>query len=201
MSKPHQPQSTTNRPAQIDPVLAREEAESDEPPILEQSGVFDILSNDRRLLVVQFLSEYADEDHTLGSVVDYVTAVEHNKEIAAVKPDERHRVYTSIRQFHIPILEDECIITLDETTDIIHPGSRFGEVEEFLDSCPNNETDTSSPERLVSAIFALGIASFGLSLVAMADAGSPSPVSYGSVSFAGLAVVTALSGYAVIDSS
>jgi len=71
------------------------------PEMLSLNERFEILKNERRRIVLQYLKE-VDETVQLNDLADQVTAIENDTTVDAITSDERKRVYVGLYQFHLP---------------------------------------------------------------------------------------------------
>jgi len=71
------------------------------PDTLSLDERFEILKNERRRIVLQYLKE-VDETVQLNDLADQVTAIENDTTVDAITSDERKRVYVGLYQFHLP---------------------------------------------------------------------------------------------------
>lgn len=74
--------------------------------------IFDVLKNERRRLVLQYLWEQGSPAQ-LGPLADYITAVENGKDVADITSSERKRVYVGLYQCHLPRMHSAKIIDFD----------------------------------------------------------------------------------------
>jgi hypothetical protein len=68
------------------------------------SEYFDILSNERRRLAIQILTELGEV--SVSELSEEIASAEYGKDPEMLTSDERKRVYTSMNQVHIPKLEN-----------------------------------------------------------------------------------------------
>ncbi len=79
---------------------------------LTQAELFDIFSNARRRQTVQFLNQRGGSCE-LASLVEQVAAWENDADPDEVTRTQRRRVYISLYQTHLPMLEDHGIVDWD----------------------------------------------------------------------------------------
>lgn len=72
---------------------------------LDESVIFEIISNDRRRYTLQVLHR-ADREMYLRELAERVAAIEHGKPRDALTTRERRSVETALRQFHLPKMAD-----------------------------------------------------------------------------------------------
>ena len=82
----------------VEELVAEQQGESDTLSLDER---FEILKNERRRIVLQYLME-ADETVRLNDLTDQVTAIENDTTIDVITSEERKRVYVGLYQFHLP---------------------------------------------------------------------------------------------------
>ena len=79
---------------------------------LTQAELFDVFSNARRRRTVQFLKQQGGRCD-LASLVEQVAAWENDADPSEVTRTQRRRVYISLYQTHLPMLEDHGIVDWD----------------------------------------------------------------------------------------
>lgn len=84
---------------------------------LETVTVFELLSNERRLHALLYLSENPRSE--LSVVAEHVAAVEAGIDRAEVATSDRKRVFISLYQAHIPRLEEHGIVTYDSDEGVV----------------------------------------------------------------------------------
>lgn len=77
-----------------------------------RAEIFDVLSNGRRRRVIEHLQR-RDGAATLSELVDHVAAGENEHSIAELTPEERKRVYTALRQAHLPKMDELGVVEYD----------------------------------------------------------------------------------------
>lgn len=82
---------------------------------LSRDEVFDLLSNHRRRYAVHAVGQ-ADGPVELSDLAEQVAAWENGKTQSEITSDERHRVYTSMQQTHLPALDRAGVIEYDNGT-------------------------------------------------------------------------------------
>lgn len=125
---------------------------------LAREEVFDVLSNERRQCVLHYLKRADGRQVDLRELVDYVTAWETDSAIGEVASDERKRVYTALRQSHLPRLEEAGIIEYEHLRGNVRLTDRAEEVQLYLEYVPNRDIPWSE--------YYLGLAAVGTALVA-----------------------------------
>ena len=89
-----------------------------EPPALLDEAVYELLQNRRRRYLLYCL-DYHDGEVSLSRAVDVVTAWETNCPVEDVRSTDRRCVYAALRRRHIPRLETENVVTLDEDSGVV----------------------------------------------------------------------------------
>lgn len=84
---------------------------------LPLSTVFELLSNQRRLQILKYLS--TAETAEVSEIAEYIAAIENDVPRDEVQTDERKRVFISLYQTHVPRLEDHGIVTYDRDEGVV----------------------------------------------------------------------------------
>lgn len=102
---------------------------------LTQSVIYSVISNDRRRYVLRVLREESREVY-LREMAERVAAWENDESVEAVTTQERRRVETALRQFHLPKMDDAGFVTYNDrrkTVRLAVPASAF---TDYLDPQP-----------------------------------------------------------------
>ncbi len=107
---------------------------------LDRDDIFEILSNRRRRYILHYLKEHDSESEVgLREVVDQVAAWENNTSIENLQSASRKRVYTAIKQSHLPKLKDKGVIEFDRQRGTMSLTDAAREVELYLEYVPEEE--------------------------------------------------------------
>lgn len=89
---------------------------------LPKDVIFELLSAERRRLVLDYLAENGGET-TLGDLADHVAAKENGIEPQLLSSKQRKRVYIALYQCHLPKLDDTNVIDFESArgTVILRP--------------------------------------------------------------------------------
>lgn len=71
--------------------------------------IFEVLKNERRRRVIQFLRDN-EGPAKLGTVAEHIAALENGKDVAAISYAERKRVYVGLYQCHLPKMDDMGVV-------------------------------------------------------------------------------------------
>ena len=77
---------------------------------LPRDEIFDVLSNERRQCILHYLKKQYGRRVDLRELVNHVAAWENDIKLEQLDSAERKRVYTALRQSHLPKLEDSGLI-------------------------------------------------------------------------------------------
>ena len=128
-----------------------------EEPSLPETDVFEVLSNERRQCILHYLKRQDDRRVSLRELVDHVAAWENDTTVEALESDERKRVYTALRQNHLPKLEETDIVEYDHMRGEVELTEDAREVELYLEYVPGHDIPWSE--------FYLGLSAVGAALV------------------------------------
>lgn len=81
---------------------------------LSMDETFELLKNNRRRLVLEYLMRH-DGEAKLDDIADHVTAIENDTEVSAITSEERKRVYVGLYQFHLPKMADMGVIDYEQS--------------------------------------------------------------------------------------
>lgn len=122
-----------------DSVLDREPAEGSASARLSREEIFDVLSNERRRHALHYLKRHEDRRVDLGSLVDYIAARENDTDPGAVDYKQRKRVYSALRQTHLPKLDECDLIEYDERRGEVRLEGVAREVQMHLEYVPEHD--------------------------------------------------------------
>lgn len=120
---------------------------------VSRGEVFEILSNQRRRHTLHYLRQH-DRSVELRELSTQLTAWENGTSPEDVTHDERKRLYTALRQNHLPKMDDVGILDFDAARGTIDPNPEIEDVEIYLDVVPDSEFPRSEYYLGLSAIAA-----------------------------------------------
>lgn len=130
---------------------------------LSQDQIFEVLSNERRRMVLHYLTRSDTEDRVpLRVLVDHVAAWENDIMIEELRSDDRKCVYSALRQSHLPKLNREGLIEFDPTNSEVALREPAEEVETYLQYAPGNDIAWSQLYLVLSLI---GVAVVGFTWI------------------------------------
>lgn len=103
---------------------------ADQPP-LPLDEMFDLLQNQRRRYVLEFL-EAADGEVTLSDLAEQIAAWENDKPQRAITSGERKRVYVGLYQGHLPKMDGLGAVSFNKPRGLIERGTNAAALETFL---------------------------------------------------------------------
>lgn len=109
-------------------------------PELDREDIFDVLSNGRRRYAIEYLKSH-DETETieLSDLVDYIAARENDTTVPQVSYKQRKRVYSSLRQTHLPKLSDCRLIEYDRDRGTIALADGVKKIQMHLEYVPEDD--------------------------------------------------------------
>ncbi len=119
--------------------IGRPERGSGDVSTPDRDEIFTVLSNERRRYALQYLKNHDDEAVDLGDLVDYIAARENDTTVAALDYKQRKRVYSSLRQTHLPTLSDCNVIDYEEDRGTITLNGAAREVQMYLEYVPKHD--------------------------------------------------------------
>lgn len=111
-----------------------------EEPTLERDEVFDVLSNPRRRLILHYLKQQDDRRRIeLREIVDQIAAWENDIPVEDVSGEQRNRVYTALRQSHLPKMDEAGVIEYDNLRGEVELTDGAREAQLYLDYVPRED--------------------------------------------------------------
>ena len=126
-------------------------------PALPLDQTFEILKNQRRRYVLQYLDD-ADGPVSLSDLAEQIAAWENGKEVREITSSERKRVYVGLYQCHLPKMAGMDVISFNKPRGIIEPGEHIDAFDQYLR--PNK-----SPAELSLNSHQLGLSILGIGLL------------------------------------
>lgn len=113
------------------PSMDAESAESS----LSREATFEILSSERRRRVLQYLLDVANRA-TLRDLSQTLAAWENDVSAAAVTGQQRKRVYTALKQFHLPKMDRVGVIEYDDDRGTVELAEAAQNLRVYLEVVP-----------------------------------------------------------------
>lgn len=121
---------------------------------LTREDVFDVLSNERRRCVLHYLKRHGDRRVELRELVDHVAAWENDTTTRDVDSDARKRVYTALRQSHLPKLDQAGVVDYEHRRGEVELTEQARDVQLYLEHVPKNDIPWSEYYLGLSAVCA-----------------------------------------------
>lgn len=102
------------------------------PPELSEDELFGVLQNRRRREALGHLNDRGGPVST-RELADWVAAREHETTPEALRPEERQRVYISLYQSHLPVLEEHGVVDYASSEGVIEATALAGRFDPYLD--------------------------------------------------------------------
>jgi hypothetical protein len=107
---------------------------------IRREQIFEILSNERRRLVLGYLRQHAGTDQIdFRDLVDQVAAWENDTTRNEVDSADRKCVYTALRQTHLPKLDKFGVIEYDHQRGTIESRESIQDVLRYMKHVPERE--------------------------------------------------------------
>lgn len=158
---------------------------SEETSKLDEGEIHDILRNDRRRAVIEFLSERGDHA-TIRELSEHIAAFESGED--PPPRNVRQSVYVSLHQTHLPKLEGLGVVDYDTDSKDVELRKRATSVEAYMGQ------DSNVIDRFALAYLVVGSLGVLLALASFAT-GSIAGTGIGAGMFVLFAIVTGLGAY------
>jgi hypothetical protein len=105
---------------------------------LSNGDVFDVLQNERRRYVLQYL-RHEGGPVDIGTLATHVASLEYGAEAENISKKQRKRVYTTLQQTHLPKMDDVGIVAYDEDDGHIQTTPHTEDLTVYLEVVPGSE--------------------------------------------------------------
>jgi hypothetical protein len=105
---------------------------------LSKTEIFDVLRNQRRRYVLQYLKRN-ETPVELGDLASQVAAWEYDTTVDEVTSAQRKRVYTTLQQTHLPKMDEAKIVEYDSSRGSIESTETTNDLNIYLEIVPGNE--------------------------------------------------------------
>jgi hypothetical protein len=117
--------------------------ETNEQVELDEGDVFEVLSNQRRRYTFHYLKSVERRPVDTYELTNHVAAWEYDKEPRAVTAEERNRVSTALRQFHLPKMDNAGFVEYDRQRGEAVLREEAADLEVYLDVVPTRDVPWS----------------------------------------------------------
>jgi len=118
--------------------VSKARSKSRSSTVLTKGEIFDVLRNQRRRYVLQYLKQ-AEGPVELGDLATQVAAWEYDTTIDAVKSEQRKRVYTTLQQTHLDKMAEAGIVEYDSDRGVITSTDQTADLAVYLEIVPGRE--------------------------------------------------------------
>lgn len=150
----------TNPGADIDELLGPErDTEAD----LEIGEVFEILKNERRRMVIEYLKNQDDRSATLDVVAEHIAAIENDVDVSQISSSQRKRVYIGLYQCHLPKMDEYGVVDYEKNRGTIEL-QEISQFDRYLETETEPKSDGETELAIaigVSAIVLIGLSGVG----------------------------------------
>lgn len=142
----------------------------DDQTTIPRGVAFDILSCRRRRNAIHCLRR-AEEPLSLRTLSEWIAAWENDVDVEQVTYKQRMRVYTALKQSHLPKLDESGVIDYDADRSVSKLTEATADIECYLDVVPNDDLSWS---QYYLGVALLSVAFPGLSWLGVAPLASVS---------------------------
>lgn len=155
---------------------------------LSRDVVFDVLSSTRRRYVLHHLRQNGGAAN-LRELSTVVASWEYDTTPEQVTSKQRTRVYTALRQSHLPKMDREDIVDFDPNSGEVTVTEEMADLEVYLDIVPHNEIPWS--------VYYLGVGLLG-TVISAATWTDTFPLAYVPDGFAAVTLALIVTASAVV---
>lgn len=111
---------------------------------IDDSDVFEVLSNQRRRYALHYLMQRPDESVEMGELSTQVAAWEHGVDPQTVTYDQRKSVHTSLYQYHAPKLDETGLVEYDSRGGVVELTDSAADLDLYLEAVRGREIPWAS---------------------------------------------------------
>lgn len=124
---------------------------------LSREEVFDVLSSERRRRVLGYLLD-VDDRTTLRDLSQVLAAWENDVGVEEITSQQRKRVYTALKQFHLPKMDRTGVIDYDDDRGTVTLADAARNLRVYLEIVPDREIPWSEYYLGLGAVSAAAVA-------------------------------------------
>jgi hypothetical protein len=137
---------------------------------LELDQVFEILKNQRRRYVLQYLNE-VDDTVSMSDLAEEIAAWENGKDVSQLSSSERKRVYVGLYQCHLPKMDSMGVVSFNKPRGLIERGPNAEVFDEYLQTDASDEGPAW--HRVHATVAGASVVLLGLALATQAMVAGP----------------------------
>lgn len=130
---------------------------------LTMDEIFEILSCKRRRHVLHHLKQQQGTSD-LGTLAEHIAGWENDKVPAQVRSNERKNVYTALRQFHLPKMDEKGVVEFDSRAGTVELSEQAADIDIYLDVVSGYDVPWSLYYTSISVIFGCLLVAVHLSI-------------------------------------
>ncbi|OLZ42721.1 hypothetical protein A6E15_12985 [Natrinema saccharevitans] len=135
---------------------------------LTQDVAFTVLSCPRRRYSLHYLMR-EQREVSLRELSRELAAWENDVDVDAVTHKQRMRVYTALRQSHLPKMDENDIVEFDSSAGVIELTDDASELEVYLDVVPHDEIPWSTYYLGLGGLCAVAVTLSGVGLFPLSE--------------------------------
>ncbi|WP_277555931.1 DUF7344 domain-containing protein [Halobaculum limi] len=142
-----------------------DEQEESEPAEIPLDLTFEILKNERRRLVLEYLRDVDDGQTTIGELAEHIAAIENDCDIQALGAQQRKRVYIGLYQCHLPKMDDAGVVDFNQSRGFVELRPEADPLFEYLVEDDESEDDIESAGDMEEDFLPLAGATLGIGVL------------------------------------
>ncbi|WP_080510506.1 DUF7344 domain-containing protein [Halorubrum coriense] len=131
---------------------------------LSEDEIYDVLSNRRRRFVIHALKR-KQGPVDISELSEHIAAWESGRDPDDVEYEDHRSVYSTLKRTHLPNLEQNNIITIDEEESVVHPTPQLENIDVYIEAVSSKEMPWS--------LYYVGLAGVAVSLLLVVTVGAP----------------------------
>jgi hypothetical protein len=133
---------------------------------LELDQVFEILKNQRRRYVLQYLDE-VEGTVSMSDLAEEIAAWENDKQVSQLSSSERKRVYVGLYQCHLPKMDGMGVVSFNKPRGLIERGPNATVFDQYVNADSNDDGQAWYRLHAVAATAGFAVLASGILLQAV----------------------------------
>lgn len=131
---------------------------------LSEDKIYDVLSNRRRRFVIHALKR-KQGPVDISELSEHIAAWETGRGPDDVEYEDHRSVYSTLKRTHLPNLEKNNIVTVDEEESVVHPTPQLEDLDIYVEAVSSKEIPWS--------LYYVGLAGVAVSLLLAVTVDAP----------------------------
>lgn len=121
-------------------------------PELPLDTVFELIKNERRRIILDYLKESGQESVEIGELAEHIAAYENGIDRTELNAQQRKRVYIGLYQCHLPKMDDTKVVNFNKDRGWAELGPNAEQVFPYLETGGERSTELEYVHVMVAGL-------------------------------------------------